>query len=564
MERASSKQYEVINMLWRKTKIFIESDDKLNTNSILKSSTNKELYNKTSRRKNINSFSKNQSNKLLLTTHTTLNIRPSTPSYIEFYYLDDSVDRKNNKETIKSKRNQSVDYKISFLRQPFFLFRINDPTCRPTSPQNSFPSSFKPRNSSTKAIKHSVYKIGLAHKALPIVTVPDKSSPNMPLSNIEIIPPIILNKTLWKIATKQHTTPYDRIKFFEIYDSETFTPPLILQQNKRMINKDYVHEEQIDLDKSNNCCELNNSQYIRTDSNIKVRKVFDSDDRNKKSRKYGKGNTKRAKQTVLPKTSYISQPASWFDYPFIAVYVYEPEQVRCDCASISSHWLVGAATCLYRYHKNFREDTRSAFVAYCSNNWRSPGRIAYVLQSVIHPQFHPKNYTRRHLYNIGIIQVVNSMLNTCNGWKPISLMSHQFAADLGGTTVTAVGWGLDRYDTTYGITELSTHPLMLYKGLIYSDSCPGNIGYSKAKQLNEANVKNIYCLSLPPYVAEEDDPVHGSLLLMGGKLIALYSQEERRRGGEQSAQYTGIWHLIPWLNDVAREKDEPDSFDPEI
>lgn len=153
MGRESRKQYEVINMLWRKTKIFIESDDKLNINSILKSSTNKELYNKTSRRKQINSFSKNKSNKLVLTTHLTLNIRPSTPSYIEFYYLDDSGDKKNNKETIKSKRNHSDDYKIAFLRQPFFLFRINEATCRPTS-QNSFSPSLKNRHS-TKAIQHS-------------------------------------------------------------------------------------------------------------------------------------------------------------------------------------------------------------------------------------------------------------------------------------------------------------------------------------------------------------------------------------------------------------------------
>lgn len=169
--------------------------------------------------------------------------------------------------------------------------------------------------------------MGLAHKALPTAIVPDKSSPNMPLSNIEIKPPLKLNKTIWTIAAQQHTTPYDRIKFFEIYDSDTFTPPLILQQNKRMINKDYVYEEKIDFDKIDKCCEHNNSQYIRSHSNIKVRKVFDSDDRNEKSRKEGKGNTKRVEHTVLPKTSYISQPASWFDYPFIAVYVYEPEQV---------------------------------------------------------------------------------------------------------------------------------------------------------------------------------------------------------------------------------------------
>lgn len=37
------------------------------------------------------------------------------------------------------------------------------------------------------------------------------------------------------------------------------------------------------------------------------------------------------------------------------------------------------------------------------------------------------------------------MADTCNGWHPVSLMSHQFVASRDGTLATAVGWGLDRY-----------------------------------------------------------------------------------------------------------------------
>lgn len=44
------------------------------------------------------------------------------------------------------------------------------------------------------------------------------------------------------------------------------------------------------------------------------------------------------------------------------------------------------------------------------------------------------------------------------------------------------------------------------------------------KTQNEGNVKNVYCLSLPTYNLEENDTVHGSLLLIGGKLVALYLQ----------------------------------------
>lgn len=49
--------------------------------------------------------------------------------------------------------------------------------------------------------------------------------------------------------------------------------------------------------------------------------------------------------------------------------------------------------------------------------------------------------------------------------------------------------------------------------------------FSKAKSLDEeGGVKNVYCLSLPPYTGEDNDPVHGGLLLVGGKLVALYLQ----------------------------------------
>lgn len=37
-------------------------------------------------------------------------------------------------------------------------------------------------------------------------------------------------------------------------------------------------------------------------------------------------------------------------------------------------------------------------------------------------------------------------------------------------------------------------------------------------------------------------------------------QEERRPWGDQCAQYTGTWRLVPWVLDVARENDETDAF----
>lgn len=36
------------------------------------------------------------------------------------------------------------------------------------------------------------------------------------------------------------------------------------------------------------------------------------------------------------------------------------------------------------------------------------------------------------------------MADTCSGWAPVSLMSHQFVASSDGSMATALGWGLDK------------------------------------------------------------------------------------------------------------------------
>ncbi|XP_060801241.1 uncharacterized protein LOC106131704 [Amyelois transitella] len=260
-----------------------------------------------------------------------------------------------------------------------------------------------------------------------------------------------------------------------------------------------------------------------------------------------------------------SKVASWSDYPFVAVYINEPFQVLCDAAAISQHWLVTAGSCLSRQHRTgFTSDGRSAYVTYCGAAWRQPERIAYVKYTLVHPKYNPRVRSRQFVYNIGLIQVVGSLMSACPGWAPITLMSHHFTS-LDGSTASAVGWGLDRYAAKYPDAEIPTHPLMVYKGSIHSDHCPGNVGYYEAKKVETLNViKNVYCLSLPPYKKEETDPVHGSLLLIGGKLIALYLQEERRGWGEQSAQYTAVWQLIPWVLEVAREPEDIDAFTADI
>ncbi|XP_034824790.2 uncharacterized protein [Maniola hyperantus] len=523
--RVSRKQYEIINMLHRKTITFLETEstsatfhDSNNLSKIKGLLSKKKLHVTVPPQKPLReSFE---------AVNPRPNDRPMTPSYIEFYYLDEFDDRVNRKSSMpKNSRSefQSDEYKVALLRPPFFLFRVNDATYKPTTLQympssfhnNKHFSSHNPREIEKSKEKHFFYnrfatknenKIEMKHKI--------NITENKKLA-------FLLRERLTPLVPR---TPYDRIKFFDIYDSETYKPRRLIDNKMNMINHNNIHsEEKIYLDyvdhNTDNHDGNNITRYVNKHANYNFKENIDLISQVDKITK----STSKPKETAKKTLAELTQPANWSDFPFVAVYIYEPMQVRCESASISPHWLVAAATCLYRHYKNRNNiiEGRSAYVAYCGDNWRLPARIAYVRRSLIHPRFQAKNKTRRYLYNIGVIQVVNSMGNTCSGWRPTSLMSHQFVADRGGSFATAVGWGLD----------------------------------SKVKMLNGESVKNVYCLSLPTHTLEKHNTIHGGLLLIGGKLIALYLQEERRPWGVQSAQYTGIWRHIPWLLDVAREED---------
>ncbi|XP_045764227.1 uncharacterized protein LOC123866615 isoform X2 [Maniola jurtina] len=522
--RVSRKQYEIINMLHRKMITFLETE-----------STSAAIHNSNNLSKIRGQFSKN---KLQVTVppqkplqesfeavHPRPNDRPSTPSYIEFYYLDESDDRANRKSSIPKNSRfelQSDEYKAALLRPPFFLFRVNDETCKPTTLQymqssyhnNKHFSSHNPKEVEKSKEKHYFYhkfasknenKIEMKHKTN---TTEDKRSS------------FLLGERFTPLVSR---TAYDRIKFFEIYDSETYKPRRSIDNKTNMINNNNIHsKEKVFLDHvvhNVNHDGNNITRFVKKHANYDFKENTDFISQVGEIRK----STSKTKEMARKTFTELSRPANWSDFPFVAVYIYEPMQIRCESASISPHWLVASATCLYRQYRNRNNviEGRSAYVAYCGNSWRLPARIAYVKRSFVHPRFQAKDKTRRYLYNIGVIQVINSMANTCSGWRPTSLMSHQFVAERGGAFATAVGWGLD----------------------------------SKMKMLNGESVKNLYCLSLPAYTLEKNDTVHGGLLLIGGKLIALYLQEEHRPWGVQSALYTGIWRHISWLLDVAREED---------
>ncbi|CAG4937727.1 unnamed protein product [Colias eurytheme] len=539
VSRLTHKRYEIVNLLWRKTKIFGDVQS-VTPNPNIKS---------VPKRKRDHGYSTTQETQKLNYALPYLRRSSSTPSFIEFQYLDLSNDEKNSNSINESDNNAKYNENQVVVNSPFFVFHLQYETCKstqtpPLQVNNTFRNLFLAYLTSPRNIQNAEDNTenNIDIETCPLTTLPSNT---MNSSDDSVEGYNNNNENVTKA-----TTIYDKIKFFEIYDSDT--PQISHAQNLDYDQKALFEDVDVKTSMQSN---YNKTRFVKKH----IDKVISAEYRNefyKQSSKelFPEAAKATIKSLVDNEYSYISRQAAWSDFPFVAVYVYEPLQVRCDAAAISPHWLLAAASCLSRRNRDtYYVDGQSAYVAYCTDNWRNPERISYVKRSFIHPRFDDRDFARRHLYNIGVLQIVNSMAETCNGWAPVSLISHQFDANPAGSVGVALGWGLDRYDASQPINV--KHPLMMYENLVHSETCPGYNDISQMKS-SKNKVNDLYCLSLPNYSGENDDKVHGALLLIGGKLIALYLQEERRPSGEQSALYTGVWRHIPWLVDTAREPEE--------
>ncbi|CAK1553682.1 unnamed protein product [Leptosia nina] len=529
--RVTHKRYEIINVLWRKTKIF-DDIDVIDTFEV-KTSDDKERSHSTA----LHYFPKEDNKLLYLKTSTT-------PSNIEFYYSDLNDDRiKRGHSYKKSKSNDAR----SILNSPMFFFHVQYDTCKSTPAPSLLTQALLSKNL-IKEISDVRDKFMDFHSASSTIRNYDDETCPVTTSEIENISspqPIGTGSIVIEKRSLQKSSD-DRIKFFEMYDSDTPTP----QNNTRSHNSDFTdidYNEKLFIEPKH--VNINSTRYVKKHVDLPT----ESDERvnyTDYSQTLFRSTANIPTQRInFSKHSYISRPAAWSEFSFVAVYVYEPFQVRCDAAGLSPHWLLASGSCLSRNYKNeYSTNGQSAFVAYCTDNWMYYERITYVKHTFIHPRFDLKDRAKQHLYNIGVIQVVNSMSETCNGWSPVSLMSHDMAGNPDDAKGVAVGWGLDRQEAN----NVEIHNLMMYESQIRSDMCSGDVSYRKRhKKLN-----NVYCLSLPTVSDETEGPVHGALLLIGGKLIALYLKEERRPSGEQSALYTGVWRHIPWLLKIATEPEE--------
>ncbi|XP_050681771.1 uncharacterized protein LOC126977111 [Leptidea sinapis] len=492
-------------MIWRKTKIFIY--DELTPSSI--------KFTDTFRKR------KKGSNLLVQNNNKLLSIKPtnkefSTPRYIDFYYSDLN-DHRNKRKHFNFLQNHTQPNQSSIayyynkernrplfdaLKTPLEVVNVKYAT------RDTIPS---PSPSTAGMCQALLSNISNANVTTTLATIPnyiqvEQTTPNptnytidyranflnfsmaedisLETRNAQKLTMIREGMTSEEMMTIGEATPKvdiskvsnDKIYFFELYDRDT---PESYGFTKQIDSGKKIHLEDVDNDLINQNYS-NKTKYVKKHA---FTSTFPAENFIRLEETTHKENGKLyAKTTTAPKTAstavYSSGSATWSDFPFVAVYVYDPLQLRCDAAAISAHWLLASASCLCRHRENQYEAQQSAYVAYCSANWRMPECISYVKQKLIHPKFNRKDPSKQRLYNVGVVQIVNSMPETCRGWAPVTLMSHQYSTENEGSLGNAVGWGLDKYRGTD--FDVANYQLMWYQSLVFKESvsCPGDANYS--------------------------------------------------------------------------------------
>lgn len=425
--RVSRKQYEIVNMLWRKTNVFVDLENTSMKNVLSEASKKKIFLNK-----NLQPITESQQrNKFSIPQPV---FQPKTSSYIEFYYLDETDEFINPNEAkskiyekamignVNKEKKHLGEITFSVLRSPLLSFHVNEPTYkRPTRTSSRTVNSnvkindqakanqhFKPQlmtlnknitkffnlfainkpNTYTyiteinpvqnllteNGLKNSAKEHFIDYETCPsTVQNPDlmrEVQSNIPISanfakrEFQIIPTTeqLKDTTIIESPLSQHfesTTVYDKIKFFEIYDTRT---------SLTFMNADSLFQD----DHENSVNEINSDQKImlvHVDQDIKHQddiphtmryakkhiEVLESkaeevrDSYEKSSTSHNFNETQKynySKTTHSDTTSSLNSPMyvldrnlnpdiftnmsrypSWTEYPFAAVYVYDRSQV---------------------------------------------------------------------------------------------------------------------------------------------------------------------------------------------------------------------------------------------
>lgn len=321
-EKFTKKQYEIINMLWRKTKIYLE----------VTASTSAPKQNHDNLTKTIFDFNE-ESNPFIFSPGSQI-LQSTTPSYIEFYYSDEINDQATAKDCVNRKCQPKGDkYNANLLthNSSFVVFRI-----KPMP---------KTAGNQTKARIINLNCSGKSTISLKF----EKKSTNTLKGNETATHETMALRCMTETVI-QPTTEYDKIKFFELYDQLTPTP---VSLNKNKVNIDEASQAKIyrndtailELVKKNlthkkprhsrkhitdnymnqgvSCFNKNNA--YKEPKFIKMEVI--PEEQNKTSYTTVKSHVKLTTKEKQRAKSYTNRSVSWSEYPYAAVYVYEPLQV---------------------------------------------------------------------------------------------------------------------------------------------------------------------------------------------------------------------------------------------
>lgn len=325
------KQYEMINILLRGTKIFIERDG--HTETYLQKNKNHPRFATVTFIQHRNPY------RFRTWTYT------STPSYIEFYYLQelDEYVENGNRDTYSNKKGPKLTIHQTdgpAIIQYNNISELYDPSKLKTSKLSGTNTQIKGevvalRVKTTQCIKNS------CNKKSNIVTQDFFDSMNC--TNIDNLK---LNKEENNLKS---TTFYDKIRFFEIHDNQTQLPAIekklqnsynntsqtkyilldhirndighVDNKTRHYVKKHIVENQHTETTQGNEKVTVNLLNSTRSGLSLNLW-LENKEYTNKMTEPF------QVKYEAKSFLNYINKPTVWTEYPFIAVYIYKPLQVK--------------------------------------------------------------------------------------------------------------------------------------------------------------------------------------------------------------------------------------------
>lgn len=348
VDKVSRRHYEIVNVLWRKTKIFLDVDA-LTTSQQLTPASDPSLTT------------------VLYTTNQCINQSSgTTPSGIEFYYLDKLEELrkqkvKSNQVTdpqgkdlkVESKQQNKAGDKLKprIIRRPIFAFHLNNKNIKEDNVDSAnfylnLNKNYRNLDSNETNQLRSLMNTSAVISNKRIARNNNNDSQWFSIFFNDPLNRLVRSSTNKAVLTTESTTIYDRIKFFEMYDKNTEPSTRIVEDLPNVIavssNNDCDNKTQIvnsDIEQSQSLNILNTIQNpapFLKEPGILLKKIQTILNDTYKTKTNEKLSLNAKAQYEVSTTSAVCKrtPNVWSKFPYIAAYIYEPLSVSIFSLSI--------------------------------------------------------------------------------------------------------------------------------------------------------------------------------------------------------------------------------------